>query len=107
VISAVTKSGGNAFHGEGHYYFSGSPFNSSPVQRLVLSPVDTRRFSYFQDAEQPIIATRSVARWVARSSRDRLFFFGSISPRYVRPHQRIHKFLNGAETGEHRPEARR
>ena len=23
VISAVTKSGGNAFHGEGHYYFSG------------------------------------------------------------------------------------
>jgi len=24
VISAVTKSGGNTFHGEGHYYFTGS-----------------------------------------------------------------------------------
>ena len=25
VISAVTKSGGNKFHGEGHYYYSGNP----------------------------------------------------------------------------------
>ena len=42
VISAVTKSGGNTFRGEGHYYYLGSALDSGPVQRLVLSPVDDR-----------------------------------------------------------------
>ena len=46
VISAVTKSGGNAFHGEGHYYFSGSALSAGPVKRLVLSPVDDRTVYY-------------------------------------------------------------
>ena len=36
VISAVTKSGGNIFTGEGHYYFDGSPLSAGPVNRLVL-----------------------------------------------------------------------
>src|SRR3954469_20544693 len=35
VISAVTKSGGNTFHGEGHYYFDGNALSASPIQRLV------------------------------------------------------------------------
>ncbi len=34
VISAVTKSGGNLFTGELHYYFSGSALSAGPVQRL-------------------------------------------------------------------------
>ena len=34
VISAVTKSGGNEYHGEFHWYNSGSPFNTAPVLRL-------------------------------------------------------------------------
>ena len=45
VISAVTKSGGNTFRGEGHYYYLGNALNSGPVQRLVLSPVDDRTVS--------------------------------------------------------------
>ena len=40
VISAVTKSGGNRFTGEGHYYFSGNATQRGPVQRLQLSPID-------------------------------------------------------------------
>src|SRR5689334_13883258 len=40
VISAVTKSGGNKYTGEAHYYFSGSPLSASPVPRLQLSPLD-------------------------------------------------------------------
>ena len=52
VISAVTKSGGNAFHGEGHYYFSGSALSAGPVKRLVLSPVDDRTVSTVQDDKQ-------------------------------------------------------
>ena len=36
VISAITKSGGNQFHGEFHWYSSGSTFNAGPVKRLIL-----------------------------------------------------------------------
>jgi hypothetical protein len=42
VISAITKAGGNAFHGDVHYYFSGSALSAGPVQRLLLNPVDDK-----------------------------------------------------------------
>ena len=40
VVSAVTKSGGNTFRGEAHYYFEGSALAAGPVKRLVLDPRD-------------------------------------------------------------------
>ena len=52
VISAVTKSGGNTFTGEGHYYFVGSALGAGPVKRLVLDPVDDNTVGYFQDDKQ-------------------------------------------------------
>ena len=55
VISAVTKSGGNIFTGEGHYYFDGSTLSAGPVKRLVLSPIDDKTVSYVQDDKQPDI----------------------------------------------------
>src|SRR5687767_8779189 len=55
VISAVTKSGGNIFTGEGHYYFDGSALSAGPVKRLVLSPVDDKTVSYVQDDKMPDI----------------------------------------------------
>ena len=40
VISAVTKSGGNQFHGEAHYYYTGAGTSApTPVKRLVLDPL--------------------------------------------------------------------
>ena len=48
----MTKSGGNTFRGEGHYYYIGSGLSAGPVKRLVLSPVDDRTVSYIQDDEQ-------------------------------------------------------
>ena len=38
VASAVTKSGGNLFHGEAHYFYTGNSVAAGPVQRL-LSPL--------------------------------------------------------------------
>jgi outer membrane receptor protein involved in Fe transport len=35
VISAVTKSGGNTFRGEAHYFFEGSGLAAGPVKRHV------------------------------------------------------------------------
>ncbi len=45
VVSAVTKSGGNTFRGEGHYYYEGSAISAQPVKRLVLDPIDDRTVS--------------------------------------------------------------
>ena len=74
VISAVTKSGGNAFHGEGHYYFSGSALSAGPVQRLVLSPVDDRTVYTVQDDKQDDHQKRS--GWIDwRSHRPRSTLF--------------------------------
>ena len=39
VISAVTKSGGNVFRGEAHYYYDGNGLAAGPVKRLVLDPI--------------------------------------------------------------------
>ena len=52
VISAVTKSGGNIFHGEGHYYYFGSAIGAAQIQRLVLSPTDDKTVSFVQDDKQ-------------------------------------------------------
>src|SRR5512139_2970328 len=42
VISAITKCGGNAFHGDFHYFLSGNSISASPVRRLVMDPVTER-----------------------------------------------------------------
>jgi len=99
VISAVTKSGGNTFRGEGHYYYSGSGLSAGPVKRFVLSPVDDRTVGYFQDAEQPDNRNEVGASLGGPIVRDRLFFFGSISPRF-RSQTNEYQFSSGATTGE-------
>jgi hypothetical protein len=87
VISAVTKSGGNTFHGEGHYYFSGDATSAGPVERLVLNPADDVSVSYIQDAEQPNKVHDVGGSIGGPILRDKLFFFGSWSPRYTRAAQ--------------------
>src|SRR4249919_178185 len=52
VISAVTKSGGNKYSGEAHYYFSGNSISASPIQRLQLSPIDDTTVLNVQDEKQ-------------------------------------------------------
>jgi|SwirhisoilCB2_FD_contig_81_4860359_length_3351_multi_4_in_0_out_0_1 hypothetical protein len=84
VISAVTKSGGNTFHGEGHFFTSGSPLSAGPVQRLVLSPADDKTVSFVQDAKQKNDINEFGGSVGGPLVKDRLFFFGSASPRLVR-----------------------
>jgi len=81
VVSAVTKSGGNVFRGEGHYYFEGSALAAAPVERLVLDPVGDRTAFYTQDNESPANHNEFGGSLGGPIVRDRLFFFGSYSPR--------------------------
>ncbi len=99
VISAVTKSGGNQFHGEGHYYFSGSSLSAGPVQRLVLSPVDERTVFTVQDDKQDDNRNEVGGSIGGPIVRDRLFFFGSLSPRF-NARTNDYLFSSGTDPGE-------
>ena len=81
VVSAVTKSGGNTFRGEGHYYYEGSGISASPVRRLVLNPFDDHTVSFVRDVESPDHRSEFGGSLGGPIIRDRLFFFGSYSPR--------------------------
>ena len=99
VISAVTKSGGNRFTGEGHYYYLGSSLSAGPVKRLVLSPLDDKTVFTVQDDKMPDHRNEVGGSMGGPIVHDRLFFFGSISPRFAtRTNQ--YNFSSGTDPGE-------
>src|SRR5262245_34952103 len=95
VISAVTKSGGNSFHGETHYYYIGSGLSAGPVKRLILDPNDLATVGYFQDEKQTNNQSEFGGSVGGPIVHNKLFFFGSISPRVVR---RTNDYLFSAGT---------
>ncbi len=98
VISAVTKSGGNRFTGEGHYYYSGNSISANAVQRLQLSPLDDTTVLNVQDAKQKNNRSEVGGSIGGPIMKDHLFFFGSVSPRFVR-RENDYLFSNGTEPG--------
>ena len=98
VISAVTKSGGNKFTGEGHYYFSGNTVSASPVQRLQLSPLDDTTVLNVQDEKQDNNRNEIGGSIGGPILRDKLFFFASVSPRFI-DRTNNYLFSNGTEPG--------
>ncbi|OFW03127.1 MAG: hypothetical protein A3I61_01080 [Acidobacteria bacterium RIFCSPLOWO2_02_FULL_68_18] len=95
VMSAVTKSGGNVFRGEGHYYYSGSPLFARPVKRLVLDPIGDRTAFYVQDEECQCAVNEFGGSLGGPIVRDRLFFFGAYSPNNERRTQ-PYRFTDGS-----------
>ena len=100
VISAVTKSGGNRFTGEGHYYYSGNSISANSVQRLQLSPLDDTTVLNVQDAKQKNNRSEVGGSIGGPIMKDHLFFFGSVSPRFIR-RTNDYLFSNGTEPGSH------
>jgi hypothetical protein len=82
VISAVTKSGGNAFHGDVHYYYSGNAISAGPVQRLLLDPFDNKTVSYVQDHKNPSNQHEVGYSLGGAFLKNKLFFFSAASPRF-------------------------
>jgi len=82
VISAVTKSGGNAFHGELHWYTSGSPLRGLPNKRLLVDPVTQQTAFYVQDKEFKDIRNEVGGSVGGPIIPDKLFFFTSITPEF-------------------------
>ncbi len=99
VISAVTKSGGNLFTGEGHYYYLGSGLSGGPVPRLVISPIDDRTAFTVEEPKQPNHQNELGGSLGGPIVRDKLFFFGSISPRFA-SRTNEYLFASGTDPGE-------
>ena len=98
IISAVTKSGGDAFHGNAWFYYDGASLSASPERRLTLDPRDNRSVAYYQDEQgrnnqfEPGFSLGGPIR------KDMLYFFTSWSSRWTRQEQTF-RFGNGADTG--------
>jgi hypothetical protein len=96
VVSAVTKSGGNIFRGETHYYFEGSAISAAPVRRLVLDPQTEQTAFFTQDEESPAANQEFGGSLGGPILRDRLFFYGSFSPRHESK-TNTYNFTDGTE----------
>jgi hypothetical protein len=97
VISAVTKSGGNVFRGEGHYYYEGSALAVGPVERLVLDPTSEATGFYVQDNENENRQSEFGGSIGGPILRNRLFFYGSYSPR-LEKRDNLYNFTDGSST---------
>ncbi|MGH9310369.1 MAG: TonB-dependent receptor, partial [Vicinamibacterales bacterium] len=97
VISAVTKSGGNVFRGEGHYYYEGNALSVGPVKRLVLEPSTESTGFYVQDRENDNRQSEFGGSIGGPILADRLFFYGSYSPR-VEERDNLYNFTDGPGT---------
>ncbi len=97
VISAVTKSGGNAFHGDLHYYYSGNGISASPVLRLFADPVSEKVARHFQDTKQTDNSHEIGGSLGGYFIKNKLYFFSAISPRW-RGREGTYKYSNGTES---------
>lgn len=93
VISAVTKSGGNEFHGEIHYYLYGNRLNTSPTKRLELSG-DDETVTYFNDKKQQRDYHEIGGTLSGPIIRDKLWFFSSLAPQWYKASYGYH-FADG------------
>ncbi len=90
VISAVTRSGGQIFDGEIHYYAGGSSLRTRPPMRLALDPFSEKDVTYVQDEKQPESHHEVGGAFGGPVTRDRLFFFVSVAPGF---HRRANDYL--------------
>ena len=98
VISTVTRSGGDAFHGNAWFYYSGDSLSAAPSNRLVLDPTDNRTVTYQQDAKNSSRGLEPGFSLGGPIRRDFAYFFTSWSPRWARQDQ-LYNFNNGTESG--------
>jgi hypothetical protein len=97
VISAVTKSGGNQFHGEAHWYNYGSNLGTGPTPRLQTSPSDEISTTYFQDSKIKDHNNEFGGSLGGPILKDKLYFFTSVTPNWRRQEANI-KFSDGPST---------
>jgi hypothetical protein len=86
VVSAITKSGGNEFKGSVFYYFGTESLSSSKglTKRLVIDPNTQNSAFYVQDTGNSFDRHEIGGSLGGPIIKNKLFFFGSVSPRLFR-----------------------
>lgn len=97
VVSAVTKSGGNDFHGDIHYYYYGNKLGAGPTERLQLDPATEENPIYIQDSKQKRDFHEFGGSLGGPLVKNKLWFFTSASPRWLRQSQ-DYQFVDGPGT---------
>ena len=96
VMSAVTKSGGNQFHGEVHYYLSGNKLSSGPIQRLLLDPANQNTVTFPQDDKQVDNRNELGGSVGGYLLKNKVWFYAAMSPQWRR-RSNDYLFNNGTE----------
>ena len=101
VISAVTKSGGNTFRGEGHYFYQRAA-RSAPVREAPGAFTGHHRTCRLSPGRRPgrSIGMRFGGTIGGPIVTDHLFFFGSVSPRIDASDTNDTLFSNGDGPGD-------
>ncbi|MBI1355795.1 MAG: hypothetical protein GC160_15760 [Acidobacteria bacterium] len=99
VVSAITKSGGNEFHGHLHSYYYGNAIAAGPVKRLELNPADQATMKYIQDDKQSNNNYEFGGSLGGPIVKNKLFFYTAATPRWQRRTNQ-YLFSNGTEPGE-------
>lgn len=94
VISAITKSGGNNFHGDLHYYLSGNKLNAGPTRRLLMDPATERTARHLQDSKFKDDQNEIGGSLGGPFIKNKLYFFTAFSPR-IRREDRTVGLSNG------------
>ena len=94
VVSAVTKSGGNAFHGDVSFYYFGNKLNTDPSKRLQIEPVSRDTFQYFQDSKMKNDNYEFGGSLGGPIWKDKLFFYTNAMPRWARQSRNVN-FTDG------------
>jgi hypothetical protein len=84
VVAAVTKSGGNAFHGEAHWYNYGSHFNAGPARRLQLSQANFTDLAFIQDRKTDTVTNEVGGSLGGYFVKDKLSLVSGYSRVFVR-----------------------
>jgi len=103
VISAVSRSGGNKFHGSTWLYYSSDSLHSGSAPRLVLDPNDNRTVGTFQDNKNTFRRIEPGFSLGGPLLTDRLYFYTAWSPQWANQDQ-AYRFSNGNEPGTIRRE---
>ncbi len=98
VISAVTRSGGNQFHGDLHYYYYGNAISAGPVNRLLLDPRTEKVASFVQDGKFKDNNSEVGGALGGYFVKDKLWFFSAFSPRFRR-RSNDYRFGGGTDSG--------
>ncbi len=94
VVSAITKSGGNDFHGDLHFYYFGNKLSTVQSQRLTIEPTLRDTFQYFQDSKMKSDNYEFGGSLGGPIIKSKLFFYTAASPRWARQKRNIN-FVDG------------